>query len=139
MLFLATVYEIKFSTSFSNVRGDGFLTNSNIVTPSMILHGSLSPLAAGSQQRVTVRFPSTTHSYFVSITTFDDSRNSPPESNVVQVLTLQTCQYQGQTFQDPDDCSIYYVCENPGFPATQMSCPSNLCYNSDLSACDWPS
>ena len=36
---------------------------------------------------------------------------------------------------DPDDCTKFYECCN-GIPIP-MSCPENMCFNSDLSVCDY--
>lgn len=139
----ATSYEVKYSDDPLQMTAATFGHNPQALTSNDVINGTLTPLPAGTQQKVTLRFPENqkkvVQSYFLSIRAVDDAGNVAKPSNFVQVFDptfLEKCEQAGGLLPHPKACRLYLKCEEVGQLPIRMRCPSGKLFSSRISACD---
>lgn len=64
--------------------------------------------------------------------TTKENSNAEPDKVSLSVA----CQYKGQTFPHPKDCTVFYFCGSKG--VNRLKCPDPLLFDIQLKKCNWP-
>jgi hypothetical protein len=104
MHYLASSYQIKYSTAFDDLMDDKF-DSAVAFGPQDVVSGSMIPIAAGGRQKVSLKIPSASQdvTYFIALRAVDKTAKFSSTSNVVsvQIATVTPPSTQAPTTPKP--------------------------------------